>query len=133
MRIPPVFALLTAAVVGAAISVSACGSNASDDPGEQLFQTKGCAGCHGSAGEGRVGPALNGLFGTEITVLDADGNEVTVTADGAYLRQSITDPGALRVPGFQTPMPAANLSDEDLDLLVGYIESLGGTGSTTNP
>lgn len=131
MRIPPVFALLTTSVVTLAIATAACGPNRSADPGAQLFQTKGCASCHGSDGEGRVGPALTGLFGTEITVLDPDGEPVTVKADAEYLRQSIVDPSAYVVEGFQTPMPPANLTPEELDLLVGYIESLGTESSTT--
>jgi len=68
--------------------------------GEKLFADKACLTCHLSDGLGRA-PSLNGLYGAK--VLLADGS--TVTADEAYLRESILDPKAKIVAGYQPLMP----------------------------
>ena len=90
------------------------------DEGRGLFRSKGCAACHGSDAEGGVGPPLIGLAGTEVQV---QGGE-TVIADREYLVESIVDPGAKLVEGYNLPMPTTNLSDAEIDDIVTYIEAL---------
>jgi cytochrome c oxidase subunit 2 len=90
--------------------------------GAQLFQQLGCATCHRSDTQGR-GPNLNGVFGKP--VLLSDGR--TVTADENYIRESILNPGAKIVGGYQPIMPSfqGQVSEESLMALVAYVKSLG--------
>lgn len=129
MRTPRILSLLalTAAFV-------ACSSNQTANPGHATFIQKGCSSCHGVNGEGRVGPKLQDLYGTDVSVVDsATGNKMVVAADEDYLKRSITDPRAQVVPGFNTPMPTADLSDEQLDLIVGYLIDIGAAPPPTSP
>lgn len=101
--------------------------------GQNLFQQFGCSGCHDAAGRG-PGPSLVGVFGSNVRV-QGDG---TVLADEAYLRESILDPTAKLVEGFQPIMPSfrGRLTDAQILALVAYIRSIGippqsGAGSST--
>jgi cytochrome c oxidase subunit 2 len=90
--------------------------------GHRLFMSLGCAECHSGLSDAR-GPRLEGLFGTEVKLQDGS----SVVADEAYIRESILDPRAKLVSGFQPLMPSfrGRLSEEDLVLLVAYVKSLG--------
>jgi cytochrome c oxidase subunit 2 len=90
--------------------------------GHRLFLSLGCATCHTDSTDARA-PRLAGLFGTR--VLLADGG--LVVADEAYLRESILDPEAKAVYGFQPIMPKfrGRLTEEELIKLVAYVKSLG--------
>jgi cytochrome c oxidase subunit 2 len=90
--------------------------------GQQLFQTLGCVSCHGATGEGGRGPALNGLFGRETQLVGGQ----KITADEAYLRESILNPQAKLVEGFGPIMPTfqGQLSEDQLVQLLAYIKSL---------
>jgi cytochrome c oxidase subunit 2 len=99
-------------------------SDATTNPvvaGEKLFVEKACATCHVSDGSGRA-PSLNGVYGAK--VLLADGS--TVTADDAYIRESILNPQAKIVAGYQPLMPSfqGQLTEEQLIDLTAYIKSL---------
>ena len=89
--------------------------------GERLFTQLACVTCHFSDGKGR-GPSLNGVYGAK--VLLADGS--TVTADDAYIRESILLPQAKIVAGFQPVMPPFTglVSEEQILALTAYIKSL---------
>jgi cytochrome c oxidase subunit 2 len=89
--------------------------------GTKLFADKACITCHLSDGRGRA-PSLNGVYGAK--VLLADGS--TVTADEAYIRESILDPKAKIVAGYQPLMPAfqGQLTEEQILNLTAYIKSL---------
>ena len=89
--------------------------------GEKLFVEKACATCHLGNGTGRA-PSLNGVY--DGTVRLADGS--TVTADDAYIRESILNPPAKIVAGYQPLMPAfqGQLTEEQILSLTAYIKSL---------
>jgi cytochrome c oxidase subunit II len=89
--------------------------------GEKLFVERACATCHISSGLGRA-PSLNGVYGAK--VLLADGS--TVTADDAYIRESILQPNAKIVAGYQPLMPSfqGQLTEEQILALTAYIKSL---------
>jgi len=89
--------------------------------GEKLFADKACTPCHLPDGSGRA-PSLNGVYGAQ--VLLADGS--TVTADDAYIRESILNPQAKIVAGYQPLMPSfqGQLTEEQLIDLTTYIKSL---------
>jgi cytochrome c oxidase subunit II len=89
--------------------------------GEKLFSDKACITCHLGNGSGRA-PSLNGVYGG--TVRLADGS--TVTADDAYIRESILKPNAKIVAGYQPLMPSfdGQLTEEQILSLTAYIKSL---------
>jgi cytochrome c oxidase subunit 2 len=90
--------------------------------GERLFNERACNTCHLPNGEGR-GPSLVGILGKTVK-LEGGG---TVVADESYLRESILNPNAKIVAGFQPQMPTfqGQLSEEQLVELIAYIHSLG--------
>jgi cytochrome c oxidase subunit 2 len=89
--------------------------------GEKLFSQLACNTCHLANGTGRA-PSLNGVYGAK--VLLADGS--IVTADDAYIRESILQPKAKIVAGYQPVMPTFQglVSEEQILNLTAYIKSL---------
>ena len=89
--------------------------------GEKLFEQLGCRSCH-QAETGARGPTLVGLFNKQVQL--ADGR--TVVADDTYLRESILNPQAAVVAGYQPIMPTfkGQVSEEALLQLMTYIKSL---------
>ena len=104
------------------------GSTTPAAAGQELFQTLGCASCHGANGEGGRGPALAGVFGKETDL--QDGGKATV--DEAYVRESIINPQAKLVRGFGPIMPTfqGQISEDQLVQLVAFIKSLPAGGQT---
>ncbi len=97
------------------------GLSPAGEAGWQLAREKGCASCHGSNGEGGIGPAFAGLYGRQVELQDG----TTVVADEAYLTRSIKDPNADKVAGYNLPMPQTNLSDAELASILDYLRDLG--------
>jgi cytochrome c oxidase subunit 2 len=91
--------------------------------GVQLFQEKGCKACHSTDGSPLVGPTVKGLFGKKVTVV-TEGKERTVVADENYLKKSILEPGADVVKGFPPLMPPQKMTEEELNVIIKYIEEL---------
>jgi cytochrome c oxidase subunit 2 len=86
--------------------------------GAQVFQSRGCAGCHtisGTPAQGKIGPNLT-HFASRGTIAGSILENTPVD-----LRRWLKDPPAVK-PG--SIMPNLNLSDHDVDLLVAYLESL---------
>jgi len=90
--------------------------------GKTLAETYGCLGCHSADGSVRVGPSLKGLFGRQVE-LEGGGK---VTADEAYLRESVYRPQAKIVKGFPAIMPVfqGKIPEEDLSAIIVYIKTL---------
>jgi len=95
------------------------GSLAAD--GAKLFQSLACTNCHVADGNGRC-PPLTNLFGK--TVQLAGGG--TVKVDEAYIRESILQPAAKVVAGYQPVMPTFQglVTEEEVLQLVEYVKSL---------
>lgn len=91
---------------------------------EELVPALGCLGCHSTDGAGKSGPTWKGLYGSSKTLEDGS----TVTADEAYLRESILSPNAKIVRGYPSgAMPAdyqGRISPEELEALIAYIKNL---------
>src|SRR2546423_9794765 len=92
-----------------------------------MFESLGCVSCHGANAEGGRGPALLGVFGSNVVLK----NGQMVRADEGYLRESIINPQAKIVTGFGPIMPSfqGQLTEEQLLSLVAYVKSL----STSKP
>jgi cytochrome c oxidase subunit 2 len=90
--------------------------------GQKLFQTLGCASCHGANGEGGRGPTLVGVAGSDVQL---EGGQ-HATADEAYIRNSILNPAEQVVAGYQNIMPTfkGQLNEEQMLQLISYIKSL---------
>ena len=87
--------------------------------GEVLFHELSCANCHERP---ELAPPLGGLLGQKRELE----TRLFVTADEAYLRESIVAPVAKRVAGYPLMMPSfeGHLSTEELDGLVRYVIAL---------
>jgi len=114
----------------AAAAAPAAGGDAAGDEvapeamakaGENLFVQKGCLACHMSV-PGSLGPDLAGLMGKERKFQDGS----TAIADDKYLRDSILNPLAHVLEGYQPVMPTfqGQLSEQELMQLIQYIKSL---------
>jgi len=79
-----------------------------------------CLGCHSIDGSAKVGPTWKGLYGSQVELESGE----TVTADAAYLHESIADPTAKVVKGFKPVMPDLGLDEQTIADLIAYIESL---------
>lgn len=104
----------------------AANSVQSNDPvqrGKKLATQYGCLACHSIDGSKQVGPTWQGLYGSQVTLTDGS----TVTAEDAYLLESIRKPGTQIVQGYADIMPhdiAANMTDDQVKDLIEYIKSL---------
>jgi cytochrome c oxidase subunit II len=89
--------------------------------GERLFTDLACITCHKADTTGR-GPVLAGVFGSQVRLMDGR----TVVADENYLRESIVNPQAKIVLGYQPIMPTfqGTVSEENLMQLIAYIKTL---------
>ena len=91
------------------------------DAGKALVAQNGCGGCHSIDGSKLVGPTWRGLFESKVKLSDGS----VVTADEAYLIESIAKPSAKVVDGFPDHvMPTFNLTDAQIKNIASYIETL---------
>jgi cytochrome c oxidase subunit 2 len=109
------------------------GGRAEESPvarGAKLFQDLACHTCHVEGGQGR-GPTLGGVYGKPVQL---EGG-ATVIADDAYVRESIVNPQAKIVAGFQPIMPTFQglVTEEQLQQLMAYVRSLGSQGTAPGP
>src|SRR5262249_15212589 len=87
----------------------------------KLFQQYGCTTCH-RPDSGARGPNLEGLYGRPVRLQD---NRVVI-ADENYIRESILNPNAKIVSGFQPIMPTFQGVDSEEGVLqiIAYIKSM---------
>ena len=86
--------------------------------GAKLYDQLACITCHGTG----KGPPLSGIYNRTVKLSDG----TTVTADDAYLRESILVPSAKIVEGYPPIMPTykGQVTEEQLLQLIAYIRSL---------
>ena len=101
--------------------------------GAKLFSDLACATCHQQETQGR-GPMLLNLFGKPVELQDGR----RIVADEAYIRESIVNPQAKVVAGFQPIMPTFQglVTEEQLLQLIAYVRSLTkepAAGATATP
>jgi cytochrome c oxidase subunit 2 len=93
--------------------------------GPELYQEKGCVGCHSIDGTPRVGPTFKGLIGRKEIVVQK-GKEEKVVADETFVRNYILHPNVVVVKGFQLIMPKVPLTEAELEALLKYLKTLKG-------
>ncbi|HET9857586.1 MAG TPA: cytochrome c, partial [Chthoniobacterales bacterium] len=79
-----------------------------------------CMTCHSIDGSEGIGPTLKGVYGRQTKLT----NGSTITADDVYLRESIVNPSATVVAGFDDVMPKPELTDEEVHQIVEYLKTL---------
>ncbi|NNE43013.1 MAG: cytochrome c, partial [Gemmatimonadetes bacterium] len=92
------------------------------EAGELLYNKRGCNQCHSIDGAGGIGPTFKGSFGARRGLVTGD----AVTMDENYIRESILNPRAKIVAGFDPVMPTfqGRFKDEELQVMIAYIKSL---------
>jgi cytochrome c oxidase subunit 2 len=92
------------------------------DYGRDAAVRHGCFACHTVTGEQHIGPTWLGLYGRWVTLSDGS----RVLADDAYLTESMMDPKAKIVRGYQPLMPTFQglLTPPETAGLVEFIKSL---------
>jgi len=112
-------------------------AGAAAEPGEErgvpgLLAEKGCLDCHTLNGNQDIGPTFLGLYGRPRSVLRA-GREHEVIADEDYLRRAIREPDTEYVRNFETNMPVAELSDEEVAVIIEYLKTLAADEAAGSP
>jgi cytochrome c oxidase subunit II len=89
--------------------------------GAALFRSLGCSGCHAKTSSVHA-PDLDGVYGHAVHLSDGR----MVTADEAYLRDSILLPDKDIVAGFEPIMPSFRgvVGEDELVKLLAYLKSL---------
>lgn len=92
------------------------------DLGKLVYENKGCATCHSLDGTRGQGPSWKGIWGQ--THKGTDGKDYTVDAN--YIRQSILQPQAVVVQGYEPIMPTFQglLREREILGVIEYIKSL---------
>jgi cytochrome c oxidase subunit 2 len=92
------------------------------DWGKIQWERKGCNSCHTTDGTPSKGPTWKGIWGHMVEL--NDGSKVLV--DEAYVKESMMNPQAKIVKGFEPVMPTFQglLKDPDVNGLLAYIKSL---------
>lgn len=88
------------------------------DEGEALMNKYACLTCHGA---GRA-PSFVGVYNSSVTL--ADGS--TVKADNAYIRESIYEPNAKIVAGYEPLMPTyhGQLNEDQIMKIIAYLKKI---------
>ena len=99
--------------------------------GQRLATMFGCVACHSVTDTAmtNVGPKWKGLFGSKRDFVTDKGKKGSLTADEAYLRESILEPNAKKHASFMKsefamPSFAGVLSDAQIESIILYIQSL---------
>ena len=89
--------------------------------GQRLFNMK-CSGCHNPTDQKKTGPGLAGIWGKTEKIT----GKTDVVVDDIYFRESLLNPGAKIVEGFQNQMTSfqGKLNDDQIFWLRAYIKSL---------
>ena len=92
------------------------------EAGAQVFRTRGCLQCHSVEGKANVGPAMNAVFGSTVPTREG----ARLVADENYIRESILDPAASVVAGFEPVMPTykGRIKDQEISAIIAYLKTL---------
>ena len=99
---------------------SAATSTQTINPTYQLLEAKECLTCHSIDGEDGIGPTFKGMYGRLTKLTDGS----IVTADDAYIRESIVSPELKIVKDFDDVMPKPELTDQEVDEIMAFLKTL---------
>jgi len=89
--------------------------------GAALVSQNACSACHSIDGSASQGPTWKGLYGSQVSLSGG----TSVTADDAFIKESILQPQATIVSGFETVlMPAYQFTDEQIADIIAYMQTL---------
>ncbi len=94
--------------------------------GKRIMTNIGCFACHSLDGSKLVGPSFKGIYGAERTVVTKR-EERQVVADDEYIKQSIYDPNADLVKGFNKGLMLSyqgQLTDTEIGQIIEYLKTL---------
>ena len=90
-------------------------------PGFKIMDANLCTTCHSLDGQPGIGPTFKGLYGRNEKLRDGS----TVMVNDAFIREKIRHPDAKVIAGkFEQEMPKTELSDEEVEEIVEYLQTL---------
>jgi cytochrome c oxidase subunit 2 len=90
-------------------------------PGYKLMDANLCLACHSIDGQPGIGPTLKGIYGQPQKLKDGS----TATVNDAFIREKILNPNAKILDGkFEQEMPKTDLTPEEIEEIVEYIQTL---------
>ena len=94
---------------------------APEDYGKTLYKKYACSTCHSIDGTRITGPSWKGIWNKREAT-----SAGTITVDENYIRESILNPTAKIVDGYQPVMPSYQgiLKDKDIDAIIAYIKTI---------
>ncbi len=94
--------------------------------GELLYNQQGCKACHSLDGATVVGPSFKNVYGFEFLTTSGE----TITADDAYIKESILTPNVSVIDGFQPVMTpyAGKLDDREIEAIIEFLKTLSERG-----
>lgn len=97
-----------------------------EQAGEVLYNTKGCKTCHTIDGSKLVGPSFKNVYGHQFDTVAG----VKITADDAYIKESILKPNVSVILGFQPVMTPfeGKITDKEIAGLTAYLRTLSDLG-----
>ena len=103
-------------------AAGAAGGLSLAEQGKQLYANRACIGCHSLNGSAGAGPTWKGIFGHDVPT-----DKGIVKGDENYIRESILNPNAKIVTGFQggvMPSYAGQLKDDEINALIEFIKTV---------
>lgn len=93
------------------------------EAGALLYKQRGCQQCHSTDGVAGIGPTFKSSWGRERAMRDGSSKKM----DENYVRDSILNPQAELVAGFEPVMPTfkGRLKDKEITALIEFLKSLG--------
>ncbi len=94
--------------------------------GKRIMQNIGCFACHTLDGRKLVGPTMKGLYNKK-EIVETNGKEREITADDAYIKNSIYNPGDDVVKGYSKGLMISyrgQLSDSDISQIIEFLKTV---------
>lgn len=90
--------------------------------GQKLYNQRGCKQCHSVDGVSGIGPSFKGIWGHSQPL--TGGGQVTVEEN--YVRESLLNPQAKIVAGYEPVMPTyqGRLKDKEITAIIAYLKTL---------
>jgi cytochrome c oxidase subunit 2 len=90
-------------------------------PGYKLLDANLCTTCHSLDGQPGIGPTFKSLYGRSEKLKDGS----SVSVNDAFIREKILHPEAKVIAGkFEQEMPKTDLSDQEIEEIVEYLQTL---------